>query len=101
MAPPDQTKNKPNGHGMGDGDGDDDQRAHPCEGSGSGGGDGSASAVDQDHKACDEHTQGEPVSLVLSLVCITPSTAHDRYLRFCKTAQFLDVGKCPLPLYSS
>lgn len=51
MAPPDQNKHKSNGDG--DGDGDED-RAHPCDGSG-----GSASAVDQDHKACDEHTQGE------------------------------------------
>lgn len=32
-----------------------DLRSHPCDGSGS----SSPAAVDQDHKACDEHTQGE------------------------------------------
>lgn len=63
MAPPDQNKqHKPDGGGDGDGDGDDD-RAHPCDGSGGG---SSASAVDQDHKACDEHTQGESVTQLFS-----------------------------------
>lgn len=50
MAPPD----KSNGRGDGDGDGDGgDGRPHPCDGGG-----GGPTAVDQDHKACDEHTQG-------------------------------------------
>lgn len=67
MAPPDQKKknsNRPNGdaHDMAHGDGHghgDGEVAHPCDGSG-----GGSSAVDQEHKACDEHTQGEPPKML-------------------------------------
>ena len=67
MAPPDKEKGNhhmagdavPNGDGTGggsDGHGDDaGGRSHPCDGGGS----GITSNVDQDHKACDEHTAGE------------------------------------------
>eukprot|EP00752_Nemacystus_decipiens_P010042 g8955.t1 len=56
MAPPDQNKSKPIADGDGNGndnDKDGGERAHPCDGNG-----GGSPAVDQDHKACDEHTQG-------------------------------------------
>ncbi len=55
MAPPDKEKRKQDGsNGNDDGS---DGRSHPCDGSGRSS--GSPSAVDQDHKACDEHTAGE------------------------------------------
>jgi len=57
MAPPDKEKGKQDGNGSGSGGNDDgsgsDGRSNPCDYS------GSPSAVDQDHKACDEHTAGE------------------------------------------
>lgn len=61
MAPPDKEKDveampfhSARGGWAKDGDGD---RAHPCESGADS--NGSPAAVDQDHKACDEHTQGE------------------------------------------
>lgn len=64
-------------HSAREGGAKDGGGAHPCE-SGAGS-NGSQAAVDQDHKACDEHTQGESrgraaVGRYTRLLPITSST---------------------------
>lgn len=55
MAPPEKGKGIPH-HGANETeDGGDSDVPHPCDGSSANG----MPAVDQEHKACDEHTQGE------------------------------------------
>lgn len=55
MAPPDKDKGGSAMPQHGANENGPADKAHPCDG-GTGRG---STAVDQDHKACDEHTQGE------------------------------------------
>lgn len=60
MAPPEKGKEMPHHNANETEDGGDSEAPHPCDGSSANG----IPAVDQEHKACDEHTQGETGCLV-------------------------------------